>query len=410
MLIKENEFEELAYLRIILASRRKIIFSETEYSICFGYAFLETLKSIVKLPFILYGIFLKVLNELKQNIPKSLDIIRILFWYNDYYLNNNDFIKKVRKHFYNNLIDVNKEIQIKEIHDFSFVYPNGCKKGTPYKNCYEFLYRFIDELKEDSFLFEILYLLDSDTASNRLYKNVRTFQLSLLTLTEIKDHLRCIIPDVVIRKFHSKNDESNGSFFPLYGIIECFEGTLYEMDEKKLNFILVENEDNKCNYTMPLIMLFLHELLGHAKHRLDNNNSMSPSHYYNPHDNYKLCYHCFLGESGRLFEFYISPEIEIIKYLKFSLSSNEELLSIKLWVANDLKELREMVKQKIIETKFECKRDIKDFPNGVEDVNAQFSNGDETDAYLSDYAQDFYENDRELNSYIRTGRKIISCV
>ena len=98
--------------------------------------------------------------------------------------------------------------------------------------------------------------------------------------------------------------------------MECYEGTLYEMDKDNLNLILIEKEDNECKYTMPLIMLFYHELFGHTKQILDNNHSISPTHYYNPHDNYKLCYHCFLGEIGRLFEFYISPEIEVINNLK----------------------------------------------------------------------------------------------
>ena len=97
------------------------------------------------------------------------------------------------------------------------------QRSTPYKKCYEFLHKFISELNEDSYLLEILYLLDSDTASNRIYKNVRLFQLSLLNLTQIKEHLNSIIPYVVVRKFQSKNDKSNGSFDPNFGIIECYE-------------------------------------------------------------------------------------------------------------------------------------------------------------------------------------------
>ena len=176
---------------------------------------------------------------------------------------------------------------------------------------------------------------------------MRTFQLSLLSLSQIKDHLKLIIPDVVVRKGHSPKDSCNADFDPAYGILECFEGTLYDKDNDSLNSILIENEDTQCKYSIPLIMVFFHELFGHAKHRLDNNHSESPTHFYNPYDNYKLLYHCFNGESGRIFEYYISDKIDIIKYLKFALLPNSELMDLKLWTANDLSDLRKIVQQKI---------------------------------------------------------------
>ena len=116
--------------------------------------------------------------------------------------------------------------------------------------------------------------------------------------------------------------------------MQCYEGTLYDINDISKISEIIENEDKECKYTMPLIMLFFHELFGHSKHRLDNNYSMSATHFYNPYDNYKLCYHYYLGESGRLFEYYISNDVEIIKYLKFGLYPNKTLLSSKLWVCS----------------------------------------------------------------------------
>ena len=44
-------------------------------------------------------------------------------------------------------------------------------------------------------------------------------------------------------------------------------------------------------------------LFGHSKHKLEYW-SMSPTHYYNPHDNnYKLSFYWFIKENGRLFDF-----------------------------------------------------------------------------------------------------------
>ena len=196
---------------------------------------------------------------------------------------------------------------------------------------------------------------------------------------------------------------------PSCGIIECFEGTRYEMDENELNLILIETEDNECKYTMPLIMIFFHELFGHAKHRLDCC-SISPSHFYNPYNNYKLSFHCVAGESGRLFEFYISPDINIIKYLQFSLFPNKDLLLTKLWVSQDLKELRNIVKEKINIYKFDSEKEIAKFPNGIEEKCAILVNADENVEFFSDEDGEFYDNDGPFNPYRINMEEIISCI
>ena len=397
-------------LQFILAGRRELKLNEIEYKICYGYALLKLLFSLLKFSFCiyeLYGIILNLINELKNKIPHSFDIIRILFWYSQTYLDNPTYFTKI--------VDLFKKdkLNIDEIHDFKFVYPKICKNGTPYKECYTFLNNFISDINEESYLLEIIYLLDSDTSNNRIYKNVRLFELSLLSIEQIKSHLHSIIPDVIIRKFHSDKDESNGSYIYLFGVMEIFEGTLYNLKQEELDFILVDNEDKECKYTLPLTMVFLHELIGHAKHRLDSYISLSPTHYYNPHDNYKLCYHCFLGESGRLFEFYISPNINIISYLKFSLSSNKELLSTKLWTANDLSKLRKIVLDKIANNNAKFEQKINYFPDGVEDKNLILANGDEGDkSYFSDESTNYYEKDGEVNRFYMISKNNfkISCI
>ena len=93
-------------------------------------------------------------------------------------------------------------------------------------------------------MFEILYLLDSDSANNLIYTNVRIFQLSLLSLSQIKEHLKLIIPNAIIRKFHSDNDESNGVYF--IGTLVFYEGTLFEKSQDELDSKLTNKEDNEC--------------------------------------------------------------------------------------------------------------------------------------------------------------------
>ena len=401
--VKVYDFKGLNNLNKILARRRKLVYNKDEYDICYGYAFLQILRAYKNSysPYALYTMLLYYLNDLKQKIPNSYDILRFMFWYNAYYFKNENFKDYINDNC-NYDFNQNNGKLIEKLNRFSLVFPNSCKKNTPYKNCYDFLYKFIDELNEDSYLLEILYLLDSDTASNRIFKNVRTFQLSLLSLSQIKEHLKLIIPEVVIRKFHSQSDSCNAIYDIAYGTLECFEGTLYDKDVDFLNSNLIENEDTKYEYSLPLIMVFFHELFGHAKHRLDNNYSFSPTHFYNPYDNYKLLYHCANGESGRILEFYISNDMEIIKYLKFSLFPNAELMDVKLWVANDLNLLRQIVKQKIKNNNFSCEKKIKYFPDLKLNTEPEKATKDAEDNYLSDqpnFSQDIYDSDENDLGY-----------
>ena len=396
------KFDTFEKIKSILATRKKRKFYENQFEIIYGYAYFLVLISLKKsdIAFTLYGIFINILNDLKINIPNDFDIIRIIIWFNDNYLLNNKFEERIYNFSSLETLDVADNNQIKNLLEFSFIYPKKIKNNTPYKICYEFLNEFIENLTEDSSLFEIIYLLDSDTGSNRLYKNVRQFQLSLYNLNQIKQHLKSTIPDVIIRKFHSENDVCNGSFYPSYGVIQCYEGILYDINDISTISKIIENEDKECIYTMPLIMLFFHELFGHSKHRLDNNYSMSPTHFYNPYDDYKLCYHYHLGESGRLFEYYISNDVEIIKYLKFGLYPNKILLSSKLWVANDLSKLREIIKEKILKNKFTCKKNLSNFPDGKGGDFAILATGKEDEKYLTDQSKDIiYNYDDNSDNY-----------
>ena len=391
------DFKDLNNLNKILARRRKLAYNKNEYDICYGYAFLQILKAFKNSysPYALYTMLLYYLNDLKQKIPNSYDILRFMLWYNGNYFKNEDFKDYINDKC-NYDFNQNDGKLIEKLNGFSLVFPNSCKRNTPYKISYDFLYKFIDELSEDSYLLEILYLLDSDTASNRIFKNVRTFQLSLLSLSQIKEHLKFIIPEVVIRRFHSQSDWCNAIYDIAYGTLECFEGTLYDKDADFLKSNLIENEDTKYEYSLPLIMVFFHELFGYAKHRLDNNYSFSPTHFYNPYANYKLLYHCLNGESGRILEFYISNDIEIIKYLKFALFPNVELMDVKLWVASDLNELRQIVKQKIKDNNFSCKKKIKYFPDSKNNTEPIQATEDDEDNYLSDqsnFSKGIYDSD-----------------
>ncbi len=100
----------------------------------------------IDIGFAIYSIFLNLLNDLKTNIPNSFDIIRIIMWYNENYIKNEQFEKKIYQFSLKEKIDITNQAQIQKLHEFNLIYPYKFKKNTPYKICYEFLNKFINEL------------------------------------------------------------------------------------------------------------------------------------------------------------------------------------------------------------------------------------------------------------------------
>ena len=171
--------------------------------------------------------------------------------------------------------------------------------------------------------------------------------------------------------------------------MECYEGTLYGINDISLNSKIINEEDKECKYTIPLIELFINELFGQMQLKFDKNYLMLPSHYYNLYDNYKLCFNNNYGKNG-LFEFYISNDVEIIKYLKYGLFANRELLNAKLWTAKDLNELRYIVKKKIYYNKFKCQKVVNYFLDGKEDKYLILATGKKDEEFSDEQFNEEY--------------------
>ena len=114
-------------------------------------------------------------------------------------------------------------------------------------------------------------------------------------------------------------------------------------------------------------------------------------HWKNHNYVYILILFCLLqidtkiSNNNGLFEFYLSTNVEnveIIKYLKFTLFLNNELLNPKLWTGNYLSKLRNIIKKKILVNKFECQKVLDYFPNGYRDNYIFPANGESDDVYL----------------------------
>jgi hypothetical protein len=158
------------------------------------------------------------------------------------------------------------------------------------------------------------------------------FKLSMLSLAQIKQNLLLLIPKIMIITDRPKK-ESIGSLITDNGILSIYEGNLFKIGKDLSDLNIMNNKDEQVKYTIPIIMLFLHECFCCFKNRQRFSEIDSPSYFYNPYDDYKLIFHSDKGECGRLFEFYISPNIEVIKFLKYSYASMPELLNTEYWTS-----------------------------------------------------------------------------
>lgn len=250
---KPYDFTPLKNLRYLLARNIKLNLSDEDYDICLGYVIYKLAKKISNFynAILLAKLIIDLLDELEANLNgRNLNVLKVLYWYKKFYLSGTDFVERLNS--INNL-------EVGElIHDFKLCYPKKCAKNTPYNNAIVFMENFVEQLNDDSYLLEILYLIDSESSSNRIYKNCRVFNLTLLSLEKIKSHLKLLIPEVIIRYKNSKNSKTNGSFVFHYGVTRVYENEIYKT-VNDLDKCLIKEEDKNSQYTIPLIMLLIHE-------------------------------------------------------------------------------------------------------------------------------------------------------
>ena len=79
---------------------------------------------------------------------------------------------------------------------------------NPYNRAIEFLREIVENLKEESYLFDVLlqYYCDISEYVAKLHKKVSKnekeflkFALSMITVKDLTDHLKSILPDFIVR-------------------------------------------------------------------------------------------------------------------------------------------------------------------------------------------------------------------
>ena len=383
---KEYNFSNLKNLKYFLVRNKKLYLSDEDYDICFGYIIYKLIKAISNYlnAILLAGLIINLIDDLQLNMDKrNLNILRVLFWYKKYYISNPKFISKI--------IYFDDLEKAKSIQGFSFCYPKNCAKNTPYNNAISFMENFVEILNEHSYLLEIFYFIDSEASNNIIYKNCRMFKFSLLSLEQIKLHLKLLIPEIIIR--YKNTDKIKNIFYPFnYGVVTIPEYEIFNLNEKDLDKCLINEEDINCKYSIPLIMYLFEKCFCQEINKSKSERNEFPNYFYNPYDNYNPTQYNYNRGNGKIFEFYISSNIDKIRFLKFSLSPLKELFDINLWVKENLDEINKIIDDKMKNFDMELIKDKKlyDFPNGYKKAKIYFAKNDsdcDSNGYISRYEE-----------------------
>ena len=267
---------------------------------------------------------------------------------------------------------------------------------NPYNKALNFLREIAENLNEDSYLFDVLYQYNCDISEDFGKPNKRDrnktyclkHELNMLTVKEVSDHLISILPDFIVR--YTGPDD-------VYAFYAFLNDLIFFNEKKSFDENEISNFDKKLQYTVPIVILFLHECWGHKKVYLSNKlRKDSPSRNYFRGENFEEQIleiqnkdSTIKGESGLQIEYLIAGKLNkaiVSKYLLTpSITHNLSLLNSKLWVQPDFGELQQIIKNN-------CKK-IYDI-----DISAYSKNKEEEENKIKDRYG--------LTSYFEDGVKI----
>ena len=458
----DNKIDQYFYvIRNKAANKPQEKFTEEHLFLCINYLYLKILEIKEKNIFVIEA-FLKQIKSFYEKIEKNKEInihlkISLLFFYyenmiykldinpkkvafdiklfddeydikassniniktknknleieddNDDILNFEDFKNEIEKNNKINKYQLNTKKKIKSQGLSSYKISNNtepeilfikdCNKKSAYYQAIEILKQIILNINEKSALFELLLLVSSGTGNNKLKKEI-TYKLSLLSEEKIKKILIEIIPKFILRE--SNITRYNGYYSSANKILLINEYSYFgfSMEEGKKN--LIENDDIEGIYTIPLLLLFMHEIFGHAFHNNRQNLKIgrehSPTNFtFKINNKYINFYTQNNGESGKIVEFYISPYKEVIFYMKYSGDKFPELLNFKSWTCSSFKDLNEYITKKIIATEYKEKMEIINYQ--IPSFNIDVSDSDDEYKFEEQfiYKTDFFiKKEKEL--------------
>ena len=253
-------------------------------------------------------------------------------------------------------------------------------KKNPYYNAIMFLKEVAENLNEESALFDLLMQYNSGISEDislfneeNIYNSKNTkYELSMLTISDIADHLKNILPQFLVR--FTCDNEVNAFYATLNDLVFINEKKSFKKDD-------ISNLDDFSEYTLPITILLLHECWGHKKVAQSNKIiKESPIRNYLRSENFDEEFVKVLdentgkmkGESIVELEYLLTGSNKSRYFQEFLLdhknSQNENLLKVNLWVKPDftnfklimLNNHKEIFNDKIAETKSKNRNDEND--------------------------------------------------
>ena len=237
------------------------------------------------------------------------------------------------------------------------VFCDELDENNPYKVANDFQFEIIENITEESCLFQPLLFFNSyimDNIYSREFKFVKlvkpAYSISMLSLDLIKEHLRKSIKNYffVLEKYNKADKRNyNASIHKFSKIVIYNENILlankdydkmYQIDKLTMK---IESKFIKT-FTFTLNLENLHEHFSHGKENIINIKE-SPTLYFDR--NFKLSY-IFneqlpdYGEAGRLMEAFISEQY-IIEEMKKSIYDMGDYLDVKFFTDKNFNKLNE---------------------------------------------------------------------
>ena len=258
-------------------------------------------------------------------------------------------------------------ITLEEQNNFNcpkFYFCDELDKDNPYKVANDFQFGIIENITEESCLFQPLLFFNSYIMDNiycggfKFVKLVKpAYSISMLSLDLIKEHLRKSIKNYffVLEKYNIKDKRNYKASMHKFSKIVIYNENVLLANKvcRKMHQIdkLTAKSESKFikTFAFTLNLENLHENFSHGK---ENNIKESSTLYFDR--NFKLSYIYneelpYFGEACKLLDAFIAEQY-IIEEMKKSIYDMSDYLNVKFFIDKDFKELIEGFENKKVES------------------------------------------------------------
>lgn len=355
-----------------------------------------------------YEIFYYILSKISHNsqtfgnsplqVANCLTVIQMMFQKLDQTIPGNgidniDLIDDLYAYYYflkGSFQQITKYEPLKVLFNYPIINP---------KNFYEkallLVKKIIDGLKEDSALTlcltQLNFNISLDINSSNGKKNRKEFENTIIPLDILKEHLYQLLPKKIYRMYidNSKNASYNNKTAIAYiNELYLFRGKT----KKELDKAFIDNDDDSCQYALPILFEIFHELFSHGKIRSAGEAGKKTPLKFSRKGKF---IESSKKEAGRILESFIGNQKLIVNMKHPKVNNVTELFNEKLYTGNNFKQLHTLAKTVLY--KFLNKKRSRSNSAGKVEVSKE----DEKEDNEDEYEEDEYE---ELSE------KFISCI